>query len=162
MARPPAVNASPLIFLAKAGLVDFLRHLAEPILVIPSVVAEELERRGLEDPTVQAVHQTPWLEVVEAPPVPPAIQAWDLGPGESSVLAWCHASPGTQAIIDDLAGRKCARAFGIPVKGTLGIVLLAKHNGLIPAARPVLEKLRRSGMYLSNRVLDQALARFDE
>lgn len=47
---------------------------------------------------------------------------------------------------------------GIPVRGTLGLVLAAKQRGDIPAARPILEKLRQSGMYLSDRVVNEALA----
>ncbi|HVG22421.1 MAG TPA: DUF3368 domain-containing protein, partial [Blastocatellia bacterium] len=66
------------------------------------------------------------------------------------------------AIIDDLAGRRCAGVFGIPVRGTLGLILMAKRRGNIPAARPVLESLRQSGMYLSDRVLDEALALIGE
>lgn len=34
---------------------------------------------------------------------------------------------------------------GIPVRGTLGIVITAKLRGVIPAARPVLEQLRQCG-----------------
>jgi len=59
--------------------------------------------------------------------------------------------------MDDLAGRRCAEALKIPVNGTLGLTLIAKKRGLIPAARPVLDALRQSGMYLSDRVVNQAL-----
>lgn len=90
------------------------------------------------------------------------IQNWDLGGGESAVLSWGYAHPGTEVIIDDLAGRRCAETFGIPVRGTLGLVLIAKKREMIPAARPVLEKLRLSGMYLSEKVLNQALAKVNE
>ena len=43
------------------------------------------------------------------------------------MLAWAHAHPGAEAIIDDLAGRRCAAAFSIPVRGTLGLALIAKQ-----------------------------------
>ena len=74
------------------------------------------------------------------------------------MLAWAHAVPGTLAILDDLAARRCAATLTIPVRGTLGLVLAAKQRGRIPAARPVLESLRASGMYLSDPVLNKALA----
>lgn len=90
--------------------------------------------------------------------MPATIQAWDLGDGESSVLAWAHANPGTLAILDDLAARRCAATLRIPVRGTLGLVLLAKQRGRISAARPVLEAMRGSGMYLSDSILNKALA----
>lgn len=97
-----------------------------------------------------------------APPIPDTIRAWDLGVGETAVLAWGSDNPGTVIIVDDLAARRCAASHGIPVRGTLGLVLTAKKRGMIPEARPVLEKLRQSGMYLSDRILNQALALIGE
>lgn len=100
--------------------------------------------------------------VTQTPTVPPQIQSWGLGPGESAVLTWAHAHVGSDAIIDDLAGRRCAAAFNIPVRGTLGLVLVAKQRGRISSARPVLEQLRQSGMYLSDAVMSHALALIGE
>ncbi len=157
MAERPAVNASPLIYLAGADLLNFLQ-LAGSEIVVTRPVAEEIRAGGSVDAAVRALESTSWLTVVDPPPVPPTIQAWDLGAGESSVLAWAHANPGTVAILDDLAARRCAAALRIPVRGTLGLVLVAKQRGRIPAARPVLEAMRASGMYLSDSVLNKALA----
>ncbi|MEH2307876.1 DUF3368 domain-containing protein [Nostoc sp.] len=157
MAEPPVINASPLIFLSRSSFLDLLQLLGEEILV-PSAVAVEIQQRGVEDPTVAALSQTNWLTVVETPPTPEIIQSWDLGKGESSVLTWAYTHPGTEAIMDDLAARRCAAVLGIPVRGTLGIVLTAKQRGKITMARPVIENLRSSGMYLSDRVINQALA----
>jgi predicted nucleic acid-binding protein len=81
-----------------------------------------------------------------------------VGPGESAVLAWAHAHPGSEAICDDLAARRCAKTLGIPVRGTVGIILLAKQRGIIGAARPIMENMVRLGMYLSDRTLNDALA----
>lgn len=145
MAERPATNASPLIFLSRAGLVDLLQLEGNQI-VVPKPVFEEIQRRGSDDPTVQAIEKTNWLCVVEPPPIPDTIRAWDLGVGETAVLAWGSHNPGTVIIVDDLAARRCAASHGISVRGTLGLVLTAKKRGVIPEARPVLEKLRQSGM----------------
>jgi predicted nucleic acid-binding protein len=161
VAERPAVNASPLIFLAHAGLLDLLQLLSAQV-VVPEEVATEIGRRGTDDPTARAIVDTDWLMVTQTSPVPPQIQTWGLGAGESSVLAWAHAHPDTEAIIDDLAARRCAAALGIPVRGTLGLVLVAKQRGRIPSARPVLVQLRQGGMYLSDRVLNQALLLVEE
>jgi len=67
-------------------------------------------------------------------------------------------NPDTEVFVDDLAARRCAATLGIPLLGTLGLVLKAKQRGSVPAARPLLEQLRRSGLYLSDRVMNQALA----
>ena len=66
------------------------------------------------------------------------------------------------AVIDDLAGRRCAEALGLSLRGTVGLVLAAKQAGRITAARPILERLRDSGMYLSDAVLNRALSRVGE
>ncbi len=118
----------------------------------------EIEQYGEMDLTVQAIAQLDWLVVVEISPVPESIQSWDLGLGESAALTWGYLNLGTEVIVDDLAARRCAATLGIPVRGTLGLVLIAKQRGTIGAARPVLEQLRLSGMYLSERVMNQALA----
>lgn len=153
----PAINASPLIFLTKGGFLELL-HLVSPEIIVPAAVAKEIQEYGVSDVTAQAIASTSWLVVVETPPVPAIIQNWDLGAGESAVLTWGYLHPSTEVILDDLAARRCATALGIPVRGTLGLVLKAKQQGTIQAARPVLEQLRLCGMYLSDRVMNQALA----
>ncbi|MEO1369706.1 MAG: DUF3368 domain-containing protein [Acidobacteriota bacterium] len=74
----------------------------------------------------------------------------------------CCENAGADCIIDDLPARRCAAVLGLPVRGTLGLVLLAKRRGLFREARPILETMRRHGMYLSDRVLDRALASVEE
>lgn len=161
MAERAVVNASPLIFLSRAGLIDLLQLVSSEVIV-PEAVASEIEIRGKSDPTAQALTNTSWLVITQTPPIPAQIQAWGLGPGESSVIAWAREHNGCEAIIDDLAGRRCAAAFNIPVRGTLGLVLIAKQRGHVSSARQLLDKLRQAGMYLSDRVLNEALARVGE
>lgn len=161
MAEAAIINASPLIFLSRSHYLRLLESFAREVWV-PQPVAEEILRRGPKDFTARAIKGTPWLLVKSAPPIPTAILDWRLGPGESSVLALTAQHPGAEAIIDDLAVRKCAVSLGLPVRGTLGIVLVAKQRGLIFEARPVIETLLKSGLYLSKKVLEQALRRVGE
>jgi len=65
------VNASPLIFLTKVGLLEVLHQQAVPVLV-PDVVMAEISSLGPGDPAVQAVQQAGWIRVVPAPPAPPS------------------------------------------------------------------------------------------
>jgi predicted nucleic acid-binding protein len=161
VADPAVLNASPLIFLAGAGLLELLRLAGDP-LFIPRAVVEEIESFGLDDPTALTIKRSAWLNVVETGPTPPVIEHWDLGRGESSVLTWAITHPGTTAVLDDLAARRCANLLSIQVRGTLGLVLLAKSRQIIPEARPVLERLRKSGMYLSDRVMNRSLKMIGE
>ncbi|NER92316.1 MAG: DUF3368 domain-containing protein [Symploca sp. SIO1B1] len=161
MANYPAINTSPLIFLTKGRLLHLLQILSEKFIV-PQAVATEIQSYGENDITAQALTNTDWLLVKEITSVPAIIQNWDLGPGETEVLAWGYLNPGTEVILDDLAARRCAKTLSISVRGTLGLVLIAKQRGAIPAARPVLEQLCLSGMYLSDKVINQALASIGE
>ena len=155
MAEFAVFNASPLIFLARAGLTDLAKLAGEQALV-PRAVVEEIDRFGSADPAATFVRQAGWLNVVEPEPAPPIIERWDLGRGETSVLAWAYQHAGTIAVLDDLAARRCARTLAIPVRGTVGLILLAKQRQIIPAAHPILEQLRRTGMYLSDQVVNRA------
>lgn len=160
MAERAVVDASPLIFLARSRHLDLLRAVA-PTVWVPEPVAAEILRRGSQDVTAQALQNTSWLTRQAAPDIPSTILQWRLGAGESATLALAQVH-GLPAVLDDLAGRKCAATLGIPVRGTLGIVLIAKQRGLIAAARPVIEDMMDTGLYLSRKVLDQALRRAGE
>ncbi len=153
------MNASPLIFLTRLGLLDALNEPGVPVIV-PDTVLLELGGLGPNDPAVLAVRQSTWLHVVPTPPVPAPVQAWNLDAGETAVLALALEQPDSQAILDDLAARRCAMALNVPLQGTLGMILVAKQLGMISAVRPILDILRQSGMYVSDRlarqVLDQA------
>jgi predicted nucleic acid-binding protein len=86
-------------------LVDLLRQAAQTIIV-PTAVAREILTRGPSDVTANAVATSTWMNRVDDIAIPPNVLAWDLGDGESSVLAWALSHPGTPAIIDDLEGRR--------------------------------------------------------
>ncbi|PTN34433.1 MULTISPECIES: DUF3368 domain-containing protein [Desulfonatronum] len=161
MPEVAVVNASPLIFLSKAGMIDLLQQAASNV-VVPWPVAEEVQQRGQNDVTAQALRNAEWLSVVPSPSIPVRIQFWDLGPGESSVLASALAIPGGIAVIDDGAGRRCAETLGLPLLGTLGLVMIGKKRRLFPAARPIIALLKQHGMYLSESVIDRAMAMIGE
>jgi len=162
VAESAVINASPLIFLSRGGHLDLLLHFADRVLVPEPVAHEIRSSRSRQDITVKALEDVSWIEITPAPQAPEAILEWGLGAGESSVLALAHKHGGLEAIIDDLAARKCAASMGIPIRGTLGIVLVAKRRGVIVSARVVMEDLIEAGLYLSHRVLDDALRRVDE
>jgi predicted nucleic acid-binding protein len=88
--------------------------------------------------------------------------AWDLGAGESAVLALALANSGTRAIIDDLQGRRCAEALGIPLRGTVGLILRARRSGVIASARDALNAVRGAGLFLSDRICVEVLKEVGE
>ncbi len=74
------------------------------------------------------------------------------------MLAWALSRPGTIAVLDDQKARTYAGSLGISFIGTLGIVLRAKLQGVVPQARPIVQDLIARGMYLSRAVAEKALA----
>jgi predicted nucleic acid-binding protein len=154
MPEPPVANASPLNVLARAGRLELLRALGRRI-VVPDAVAEEVTEHA--DEATRALWAEEWLVRVPTGGIAPAVAAWDLGAGESAVLSWAASHPGCVAVIDDYAARTCAEVIGVTVIGTLGLALRAKLAGRVALARPLVEELRRAGLYLSSAVIRSAL-----
>lgn len=151
------VNSSPLILLGKIGRLHLLETLA-PALAIPGAVASEILVGPDGDPArtwIQCLPDPAWEK--RAMPIPPEILAWDLGAGETAVLALALAQAGSICILDDLAARHCAEVFRIPVMGTLGLLLKAKQAGIIPRLQPEMDRLVSAGSLLSPAVMHRAL-----
>ena len=52
---------------------------------------------------------------------------------------------GTRVLLDDGAARRCAVALGIPLIGTLGVIVRAKKRGRIASAAELFHALREVG-----------------
>lgn len=154
------VNASPVIFLEKVGALELLKQLADEVAIPASVHLEVAAGgRGLTDSPPIELPQ--WLILYDDLPLPPEIAGWDLGAGESQVLAHALIS-GDEAVLDDLQGRHCARALGVATTGTLGVILRAKRQKIVPAARPLVEQLLLKGLYLSRDLVESTLREVGE
>ena len=98
------VDASPLIILFKSGLAGLLPQLFTEI-VVPSTVRDEVMAGGNSDPAVAGLANATWATVVDDPPIPPVIAAWDLDAGESSALAQVLRMNDARVLLDDRAAR---------------------------------------------------------
>ena len=88
--------------------------------------------------------------------------AWDLGVGETQVIANAHRHGADRVVVDDLEARRCAAAMGLRVIGTLGVVARAKRMGQIGLAAPVIEQLRKTGLYVSEELVARILREVGE
>jgi uncharacterized protein len=61
-------------------------------------------------------------------------------------------------LLDDRAARRLAVALHVPLIGTLGLILRAKHAGLIPAVRPRMEALRGLPFHIATNLYDSVLS----
>jgi predicted nucleic acid-binding protein len=161
MSRVWVANSSPLILLGKIDRIALLGELSDE-LIVPDMVAREVAARPEGERVISDVASLPGARFEARIAMAAELTAWNVGPGESQVLALAQAYPGSRAVIDDLQARRCAQSFGLPMIGTLGVVLRAKRRGLIERARPVIEHLRRVGLYASDSLVEQALAHLGE
>jgi len=153
------INASPLILLGKLGQLRILEQITAAVQVPEAVIAEVSVGKS-EGSLVETLDWAAQRRLADQP-IPTELAAWDLGPGETQVLVHCLGQ-NRFAILDDAEARAAAKVFGVPVFGTLGVVLQARLQGLIPAARPVVEQLVASGSYLAPELVEQALAKVGE
>ena len=151
-----AVNASPIILLAKVGRLSLLGQLTEE-LAIPASVAVEVNQGSSDDDARAWLLGEAARWICADSPAAPELAAWDLGNGEMAVLNWVHAHREFEAVLDDRAARTCAQVFGLKVRGTLGVILAAKERGLIVSAKPVCKQLVSAGFWIRGEILESAL-----
>lgn len=137
------VNASPLICLFKSGLSHLLPELFSEIVVPDKVYQEITAKSGIDLSSIK--HLKKVTEII----VPQTVTAWDLGEGESSVLAFALKNPDYWVVLDDREARRCAASLGCHYTGTVGIIVLAKRRGIIKSVRESLTELQSAGLWLS-------------
>jgi len=64
---------------------------------------------------------------------------------------------GSVALLDDALARRVANAKGIPIRGTIGLLLDAKHAGHLTAVKPSLDRLQELGFRLAQQTRDDVL-----
>jgi predicted nucleic acid-binding protein len=155
------INASPIILLAKAGLIEHVPELAD-LLVIPEPVATEIMGARAEDPA------TRWLKEVGTQFVRPAVHeiaelsGLGIGSGERAVISWAVTHSGFLAVLDDHEARVAAKHLGVSLLGTVGVVVRLKKAGLISAGKPHLLRIEREGGYIGKELFKEALRRAGE
>ena len=153
-------NASPVIVLAKVGCLDLLANLSDELL-LPEVVVSEIIAGPPADPARRML-EAGWAGVMPSTTIPTELLEWSLGPGETAVLALAQQRAPATAVLDDAAARVCANVIGVPVIGTLGVVLRAKKRGLLESAAETMKALTRAGLRLDAEVIRSALEHVGE
>ena len=160
-------DAGPLIALARIEQLGLLRLLFDDVVMTETVRQEVLPPEDfIEKAGIRQAITAGWLTVV-TDDNPEQYTAETLGyvdgldPGEtSSILCAEKLQSGRQTVVllmDEAKGRAVARRLALEVTGTVGIIALAKRAGLIPEARPLFERLRASGYFLSDAIIKHGL-----
>ena len=144
-------DSSVLIALSRIGRLDILPQLFGQVM-IPAAVAAE----------INAKHQgteisAPWLQVVNVRNTSLANELMRFGQdrnkldkGESEAIVLAIEVDAAYLLIDERRGRKTAAHFGLKLIGVLGVLALAKREGLLPEIRAVMDDLVKAGFRISD------------
>jgi len=148
--RGIVADSSVLIVLAKIGRLDLLRDLFGHVTV-PDVVWREVTGEG-DRPGAMVVAAEAWIEVVQPDRALAIAHEVLVDAGEAAAIAVAQRLPSCLLLLDDARGRRLALRLGITIKGTLGLLVMAKQRGLLTEVRPLIDELERNGLFLSGEL----------
>lgn len=151
-------NTTPLIGLASIQRFDVLRQLFGKIHIPQAVYAEAVTHGRAEGGAKREVSAADWIltdNVRNRTAVNRLLGELDDGEAETIVLA--QELDANWVLMDERKGRRKLQALGIKHIGTLGLLLQAKHVGILTVIRPGIEGLRQQGFSVSQSVIDAIL-----
>lgn len=143
---PVVSNTTPLISLAGVGLLDLL-HVIYNEIWIPDTVFAEYQAGQATHPGSPDISNLPWLLIHPAISHPNAPD--NLDAGEAAALALALHSSAQLVLLDERRARREAARLGLPVAGSLTVLLEAKRRGNIAQVGPILEKMVAQGRRIS-------------
>jgi predicted nucleic acid-binding protein len=151
-------NSSPIIHLAKIGRLNLLERLYSRIL-IPEKVYLECTDTVQYHTEVELITQSAWIKryLIEDDRLFNLFFA-EIDAGEAESLVLALEQKADLLLLDDQEARSMARKLGLPVTGTLGVLLKAKNEGMINSFAEDLQKLQRSGFWLSQDLVNTLLS----
>ncbi|BAD85107.1 hypothetical protein, conserved [Thermococcus kodakarensis KOD1] len=154
---PVVSDSTPLIHLAKIDRLELLREFFGEI-IIPEAVYRECVLEGGNSEDALAIKNAKWIKVekISDEKLKRALML-ELDEGESEAIVLAIERNAELILIDDYDGREVARALGLKVVGTIGILLKAKLLGKIKSLREELERLKATGFWLSEEFYERIL-----
>ncbi|MEY4875057.1 MAG: hypothetical protein RL708_206 [Bacteroidota bacterium] len=145
-------DTSCLIVLSKINELEILQKLFKQILITPEIQTEFNE--PLPD----------WIKVenIKDKLLFQSLQL-NLDKGEASAISLSlEQVDKTILIIDERKGRKFAQELGIAIIGTIGILLKAKTENIIPSVKEILQKLNATDFRVSEKMIQEILKSANE
>ena len=156
------INTAPLIALV-AALGDLSILQMYDRVRVPREVCQEMLVGGPGQFAVAAFETAHWLQKNAAPVNNiAAVLLNSLDIGEAAVIQLALNENIQTVCIDEIAGRRMARLHGLTVTGSIGVLLRAWRTGYNISMRDALDRMRNRGIWLSDRVVNFALAQTGE
>ena len=158
--KPVICNTGPIIALSRASLGYLLTELFPRIVTTSEVHAELTAKDAGDSAEIQAT--LAGIEIIIASR-PDALLSIELDAGEASVIQAAQDLNWNSVLIDERRARRiAAEAYGLEVRGTCAVIIQAKRRGLIPAVRPVIEKMIAGGYYIGPQLQAECIRQAGE
>ena len=158
--RKVVSNTTPIISLLKVGKLEILKELYQE-LFIPYEVYLEIEA-GKNKEYYTDLTKVEWIRVVKIQSEKSLLFFLDLDKGEAEAIVLANEINADLIILDETLGRFHAKHVGLNVTETIGVLLKAKETGIIDKIKPVLYELLLKGIWLSEKLIKQTLAKASE
>lgn len=124
MPKSPMVvsNTTPIIALALISRLDLLQQIYGEVSIPPSVEAE-IQAGSAGAAGVQELASADWIHVVALNDPRRADYLTDLDRGEAEAIVLAEEMEANILIMDERLGRRHARRLGLPLTGTLGVLI---------------------------------------
>ena len=156
--RLVVADTSPIFYLLSIGQIELLPRLFGKVFV-PDAVYGELCHPTAPASLREWIAECPaWLDVIPVDPIDD-VALRSLGAGERAAITLAWSMHADLILIDERKGTSVALAKGIAVSGTLGVLRLAAHGGLIDLP-DTLAKLKRTNFRYRQEMLDDLLNEF--
>ena len=155
------LNATPLIALAKIDRLELLRRVYTEVYV-PEAVYNEVAGIPGKAGAIELT-KAKWIKKarVKNRAIVNLLTA-ELDQGEAEVLVLADQLKADWVVIDEQKGRAAARAAGLQLTGTVGVVLLAKRLGYVDKVKPIFDELAEVHFRLSDKVYRESLRKAGE
>lgn len=154
-------NSSPIIHLAKLGRLAILKEFYGS-LTVPDMVWQECTVSGKGRAEVARITEATWIKKVTVQDRIVTILRHEIDYGEAEAIALALERKADLLLLDDAEAREKARLYNITITGTLGILLRARKELLIPSLRETLCELASTGFWLHDKLAARLLAEVGE
>ncbi len=152
-------DSSPLVILSKLACLDLLNRLFSCVY-ISREVHHEVVVAGAGLPGAAEVVRAGWIEVKQLQnpaSLLAAQQKQALGPGELSTILLAKELGANPVLLDDFKARKLAKAEGLQILGSIGLLEPLYVRGYLSDLRACFRQLITHSVYIDQRLLDRRL-----
>ncbi len=139
-------DTSCFSLLRKLGALELLPSLFAKVITTPEIAAEYkfplpawVEVKAVKDET----RKQQYLEYIDL--------------GEASAIALASEIEHNYLILDDGDARRFAENLGLKVIGTIGLLIIAKNNGVITSLKHYFDLIQQTNFRISSSILERVL-----